>query len=170
MEKTTLTPEESLLLISKTIEETKNRFAANGFLFLFWGILIFFVSLSQFVLTKLELNKIVYIENFTIRNWPVLLYPLGAIITGIYVKKTYKKLPKTILGNISEAMSWLLGANYMILGFFFGETLGGHLIPVFLIIYAFWCIINGVSIGFKPLIIGGILLNLFGFAAFHINW
>ena len=67
-------------------------------------------------------------------------------------------------------MSWLLGANYMILGFFFGETLGGHLIPVFLIIYAFWCIINGVSIGFKPLIIGGILLNLFGFAAFHINW
>lgn len=170
MDKTILTPEESLLLISKTIEDTKKRFEDNGFLFLFWGILIFFVSLSQFVLTILELNNIVYIENFTIRNWPVFLYPLGGIITGIYVKKTYKKLPKTILGNISEASGWLIGANFMILGFFFGNTLNEHLIPVFLIIYAFWNVITGVSISFKPLIIGGILLNLFGFAAFYINW
>ncbi len=171
MDKITLTPEESLLLITKTIQETKKRFEENGFLFLFWGMLIFFVSLSQFVLTKLELNKIVYIENYTIRNWPVLLYPLiGGIITLIYVKKTYKKLPKTILGNISWAMGWLLGSNFMILGFFLGDTLSGHLIPIFLILYAFVCIISGVSISFKPLIIGGILLNLFGFAAFYINW
>ena len=30
MDKTTLTPEESLLLITKTIEETKQRFQENG--------------------------------------------------------------------------------------------------------------------------------------------
>ncbi|MCF8379709.1 MAG: hypothetical protein K9H49_09045 [Bacteroidales bacterium] len=170
MNKTTFTPEESLLLISATIEDTKKRFEENGFLFLFWGLLIFFVSLSQFVLTKLELNEILTIENWTIRNWPVLLYPLGGIVTGIHVKKTYKKLPKTILGNISAAMGWLLGANFMILGFFFSNSLAGNLIPVFIIIFAFWCIISGVIISFKPLIIGGILLNLIGFAAFYINW
>jgi hypothetical protein len=170
MDEKNFTPEESLLLISKTIQDTRNRFEEKGFLFIFWGILIFFVSLSQFVLTKLELNKIVYIENWTIRNWPVLLYLFGVIITLKYVKKTYKKLPKTILGNISEAMSWLLGGNFMILGLFFGGTLNEHLIPVFLIIYAIWCVLTGVSIKFKPLIIGGILLNLLGFAAFLINW
>ena len=170
MDKTILTPEESLLLISKTIEDTKKRFEENGFLFLFWGILIFFVSLSQFVLTKLELNKIVYIENFTIRNWPVLLYPIGGVYILIYVKKKLKKLPKTIVRNILGAIGWIVGTNLMILGFFFGEKLGGNLIPIFLILFAFLCIIDGVSINFKPLIIGGILLNLFGYAAFYINW
>ena len=137
---------------------------------MFWGILIFFVSLSQFVLTKLEINKIVYIEHWTIRNWPVFLYVFGVIITYIYVRKTFKKAPKTILGNISGALGWLLGANFMILGFLLGNKLGDHLIPVFLILYAYWCIINGVMIRFKPLVIGGILLNLLGFAAFYINW
>jgi hypothetical protein len=172
MEEKNFTPEESLLLITKTIEETKKRFEENGFLLLFWGILIFFASLCQFVLTKLELNKIVYIENFTIRNWPVFLYPLGAFYTFIYVLKEYKKrnLPKTIIGNIIESLGWLLGGNLMILAFFFGPQLGVAFIPVLLILMAFWTIITGVSIRFKPLKICGIILNLIAFIPFFINW
>ncbi len=37
MDKTTLTPEESLLLITKTIEETKKRFEENGFIIIILG-------------------------------------------------------------------------------------------------------------------------------------
>lgn len=170
MDTNQLTPEESILLISRTIEDTKRRYEEKGFLFLLWGILIFIVSLSQFVLTKLELKHIVYVEHYTIRNWPVFLYLVGVIITFIYVKKTYGKLPRTVLGNISEALGWLLGLNFMTMGIFFGATLDEHLIPFFLILYAVWCIITGVSISFKPLIIGGILINLLGFAAFLVNW
>ena len=169
MENPALTPEESLLLISRTIEDTKKRFKERSFLFLFWGILIFFVSLSQFLLSKLELNRIVYIENWTIHYWPVFLYPLGGIVTFMYVKRTYKKLPRTIIGNISGTMGWFLGLNFMVLGFFYWNKLGGNLIPVFLILFAFWCLINGVIIRFQPLIIGGILLNLIGYAAFYIH-
>jgi hypothetical protein len=170
MDPNQLTPEESILLISKTIEDTKRQYEEKGFLFIFWGILIFIVSLSQFVLTKLELNRIVHIEHYTIRNWPVLLYIIGVVITFIYVKRTYGKLPRTALGNISEALGWLLGLNFMILGGLFGSVLNEHLIPFFLILYAEWCIISGVLIKFKPLIFGGILLNLLGFASFYINW
>ena len=36
MEKENLTPEESLLLISKTIDEAKERFKEYGSVFVFW--------------------------------------------------------------------------------------------------------------------------------------
>ena len=46
MEKRNFTPEESLLLISKTIEETKQRFQENGHIIVLWGSLIFSVFFS----------------------------------------------------------------------------------------------------------------------------
>ena len=54
MEKTSLTPEQSLLLITKTIEETKERFKENGHVFVFWGTLMLIVIGSQFILSLLE--------------------------------------------------------------------------------------------------------------------
>jgi hypothetical protein len=57
----------------------------------------------------------------------------------------------------------------MILGFLFRNKLGEAGAPVFLILFALFFILTGISIKFKPIIIGGILLNLMGFAAFYIN-
>ena len=164
MEETNFTPEESLLLIAKTIEETKRKFEENGYLLLFWGILIFIVTLSQFLIASLNLNIGI--------GLPALLYPLAAIYTFIFFQKKEKrnKLPKTILGNIIQAMGIVLGANLLILGFLFHTQLGLTLIPIFLILLSFWTIICGVAIKFKPLLIGGILLNLSAFIAFFIKW
>ena len=164
MEKTMLTPEDSLLLITKTIEETKQRFKENGHLIIFWGVLMFIVTLSQYILIRLELYEIHWYPNF--------LYPLGAIYTFIYGWKAYKKnnLPKTIIGNILWAMAWLLGVNFMILGFFFSHKLGEVIAPVFLIFLALFVFTSGISIKFKPLIIGGIILNLIAFTAFFIDF
>lgn len=173
MDKTTFTPEESLLLITQTIEDTKKRFKENGFIFivLFWGILMFFVTLSQFILLQLESNKIIDFE-YTIRNWTVFLYPLGGIYTYIYVWKKKKKnnLPKTIIRKILGALGALVGTNLMIFGFIISPQLGENLYPIFLVFLAFWTIIAGITINFKPLIIGGIILNLLGFVAFFIDW
>ena len=83
MNSSTLTPEESLLLITKTIEETKERFKEYGSVFIFWGSLMLIVFGSQLVLSLLELYK------FTIV--PVYLFPIGAIITAIWAWKDYKK-------------------------------------------------------------------------------
>lgn len=43
MDKNNLTPEESLLLISRTIEETKHRFQQNGHILILWGCITFSV-------------------------------------------------------------------------------------------------------------------------------
>jgi len=164
MDKTTLTPEESLLLITKTIEETKQRFKANGHIIILWGTLTFIVFLCQYVLVFLGLYKIFDIM------WTCILFPLGAIYTFIYVRKGEKKnIPMTIIGRTIGTMGWVFGMNLMILGFIFGHQLDKVAAPIFLILLALFIIMTGISLKFKPLTIGGILLNLIGFGTFLIN-
>lgn len=80
-----------------------------------------------------------------------------------------KNMAKTILSRILGTMGWVVGFNLMIMGFFFSHQLGNALAPVFLILLAVLTILVGVSIKFKPLIIGGILLNVIGLATFVIS-
>lgn len=165
MEERNFTPEESLLLISKTIEETKKRFQENGHIIVLWGSLIFLVFFLQYFFSLVGLYK-----KFDI-IWTCILFPLGAIYTFVYVRGKEKKnrLPKNVLGRILSTTGWVLGANLMILGLVFGNHLGNALAPIFLILFAFSIIIVGVSIKFKPLLIGGILLNIIGFGSFFVG-
>jgi hypothetical protein len=59
--------------------------------------------------------------------------------------------------------------NLMILGFLFSQQLGDALAPIFLIMLALGIIVTGASIKFKPLLIGGILLNLIGLVSFFFT-
>ena len=165
MKKATLTPEESLLLITKTIEETKERFKENGHLIILWGSLTFIVFLSQYILSLLGLYKLFDIA------WTCILFPLGAIYTFIYFRKTVKKknLPKTLLTRVITTMGWAMGLNMLILGFLLGQQLGDAHAPIFLILLALSMIVIGASIEFKPLFIGGILLNLIGLGSFFFS-
>ena len=119
MDEKILTPEESLLLITKTIEETKKRLEENGHIIILWGTLTFIVFLSQYVLVFLGLYKIFDIM------WTCILFPLGAIYTFIYYRRKIEKKnnPTTIIGRTIGTMGWVFGVNLMILGFVFGHQL-----------------------------------------------
>ena len=160
-----ITPEESLLLITKTIEETKQRFKENGHIIILWGVITFVVFASQYIFSVIGWYK-----KFDI-IWTTALFPLGAIYTFIYIRKNVKKknLPKTIIGRIAETMGWAMGANLLVLGLFFGKQLGDAMAPIFLILLALSMIVIGSSIKFKPLFIGGILMNLIGLASFFFT-
>ena len=162
MENPTLTPEQSLLLITKTIEETKERFKENGHILVFWGVLMLIVIGSQFILSLLELYK------FTM--YPVYLYPLGGVyMIYIWIKEKKQNMPKTIIGNILGNIGWIIGMNLMIMGFLFSDQLGEAMAPVFIILLALMSIVSGLSINFKALTIGGILVNLIGLGTFFLD-
>jgi len=163
MEKTDLTPEQSLLLISKTIEETKDRFKEYGHVFIFWGTLTIIVFGSQLILSLLELYR------FTIV--PVYLFPLGAILTGVWAWREHQKNnhPRTIIGSMLQNMGWIIGMNLLIMGFLFRDRLGDATGPVFIILLALLIIVSGLSIKFRPLTIGGVLLNLIGLGSFFLD-
>ena len=162
MENSTLTPEQSLLLITKTIEETKERFKENGHVLVFWGILMLIVIGSQLILSLLELYK------FTM--YPVYLYPLGGVyMIYIWIKEKKKNMPKTIIGNILGNIGWIIGMNLMIMGFLFSDQLGDAMGPVFIILLSLMVFVSGLSIKFRPLTIGGALVNLIGLGSFFID-
>lgn len=165
MNNTSLTPEQSLLLISKTIEETKQRFEENGHIIILWGVLTVVVFGSQYLLSHLGLYK-----HFDI-IWTTALFPLGAIYTFIYTRKTMKQknLPQTLLTRTIGTMGWAMGLNLLVLGFLFGQHLGNAMAPVFIILLALSIIVIGASIQFKPLFIGGVLMNLIGFCTFYLS-
>jgi hypothetical protein len=165
MEKTSFTPEESLLLITKTIEETKERFKENGHILILWGCLIFIVISSQHVLQLFGLHT-----KFDIA-WTNILYSFGVIYTIIYTRREIKKnnIPKTVLGHTIGTMGWVVGMNILILAVFFGNHLGNALASMFLILFAMFITVIGVLIQFKPIAIGGLLLNILGFATFLIH-
>lgn len=164
MDKTSFTPEESLLLITRTIEETKERFKENGHILILWGCLIFIVISSQYVLSLVGLYK-----KFDIA-WTNILYSVGVIYTIIYTRRDIKKnIPKTVLGITVGTMGWVVGLNLFILAVVFGNQLGSALAPIFLILFAFFLIMIGVLIKFKPIAIGGFILNLIGFATFLVH-
>jgi len=163
MEKSELTPEQSLLLISKTIEDTKERFKEHGGIFIFWGSLTVLVFGSQLIFSLLELYQ------FTML--PIYLFPLGAILTGLYVWREYRRhnIPRTIIGNVLQNIGWVVGMNLMIMGFLFSDVLGDAMGPVFIILLALMIIVSGLSIRFKPLTIGGALANLIGLGSFFFE-
>ena len=163
MENSTLTPEQSLLLISKTIEETKERFKEFGVVFIFWGTLTFIVFGSQLILSLLELYDYMIL--------PVYLFPLGGVFTGIWAWKEHKhkNIPKTIIGNVLQNFGWIIGMNLMIMGFLFWDKLGEAAGPVFLILFAQIIIVSGLSTKFRPLIIGGASINLIGLGSFLVD-
>jgi len=162
MDKTNLTPEQSLLLISKTIEETKERFKENGHILVFWGTLTFIVFGSQLILSLLEFYK------YTI--YPVYLFPIGGIyMFYIWIKEKKQNMPKTIIANILQNLGWVVGMTLLIMGFFFSSKLGEAIGPVFLILLALFIIVCGLSIKFKPLTICGALLNLIGLGSFFLD-
>jgi hypothetical protein len=162
MEKTNFTPEESLLLISKTIEQAKNRFKESGHIFIYWGTLTLFVFGSQHILSLLELYK------YTM--WPVYLFPLSTFyMIYIYIEEKKKNMPKTYIGNILGNLGWIFGINLGIMGFFCSDKLGVAMAPVFIIFFALFISMCGLLIRFKPLIIGGILINVIGLGSFFID-
>jgi hypothetical protein len=103
--------------------------------------------------------------------WTCILFPLGAIYTFIYARRKVEKknIPMTIIGRTIGTMGWVFGVNLMILGFCFWHQLDKAAAPIFLILFALFIIMTGISLKFKPLTIGGILLNLIGFGTFLIN-
>ena len=163
MNKTNLTAEQSLLLISKTIEETKERFKENGHIFIFWGTLTLIVFASQLILSLLEFYKKT--------RYPVLLFPIvgGTYMFYIWIKEKKQNKPKTIIGNILGNLGWIFGMNCMIMGFFFWNQLGNALAPVFLILFALFISTCGLTIKFRALTIGGLLLNLIGLGSFLLD-
>jgi len=156
-----LTPEKSFEIITDVINEARNRFEENGFIYVFWGILVPVASMGQFFLLRSGHEHISY--------YPYFLMPIGAIYTGYYFSRR-KKRNMNVIGRINSAAWITLASNMIILGFIFGGILRENLDPVILILMAAGIIISGVSLKSRLLVYSGMFINLSAFVCFKLPW
>jgi len=155
-----MTPQDSLAVISKMIEEARHRYEDNGLIFMVWGIAIALASAIQFYLMWIDMDSVSGLAYF------------GLIMPGIYTGFYYSRKPKVRTSNpISRIMKlvWFaLGLNLFILGFGFFFTLGYNLIPVILLLQGIGLILSGAAIRSPAFLASGIGTQLAGYAAFFI--
>ena len=145
---------------AKTKINSREKFEENGFIFMFWDILIAIAAIGQFVLLKYE--------YYTVNWYPYFLMPIGAIYSMYYFSKKDKKSNHNQISKIVSYAWIFLSINMLVLGFILGRILIENLIPVILILLAVGTIISGVSVRSRLLLLSGILINLSAFAGFYI--
>ncbi len=156
-----LTPEKSFEIITNVINEARSRFEENGFIYVFWGLLVAIASFGQFFLLKTGHEQISY--------YPYFLMPVGALYTGYYFSKR-KKERANVISKINSAAWVMLSTNMIILGFVFGGFLKENLDPLILILLAAGIIISGVSLKSRLLTGSGLFINLAAFVCFVLPW
>jgi hypothetical protein len=164
MESQKFTPQESLQLISQVIEDAKTRFEENGFIYVFWGLLIATVAYAQFILLQNEYYAI---------NWyPYFLIPVGVAFSALYYARKRKRENKKSnqISNIISKMWLTLGINKMILGFLFAPILAENLSPIILILLSIGIFVSAVALKSNALFISGIFINIAGIVCFKVDW
>lgn len=161
METQNLTPEKSFELITQVINEAKSKFEENGFIYIFWGILIALASLGQFLLLKNEYYDINY--------YPYFLMPFGGLFTGYYFYK--KKSARNNQISKIVGMVWvILTFNMLILAFLFAPVLKENLTPILLVLMGVGIFVSGGAVNSKLILVSGIFINISGFVCFQLDW
>lgn len=151
MQPESFSPKDSLLLIDSMINQAKNRFSQNGFLYLLWGWLILFCSVGHFILLKLQLFA--HPEMIWTSTWLAIIFQI------IYLVKTKKKVTvKTYSENIVKYIWISFGVCMLLVNFILGSSNGLEKIySLFLMLYGIPTFLSGIVMQFKPLTIGGIV-------------
>jgi hypothetical protein len=150
MQDQNFSPKDSLQLIDSMINQAKNRFSENGFLYLLWGWMIFFCATGHFILIQLQWVKRPEMI------WATWL--LAFVFQVIYLSK--KKRKEKVKSYSQDIISYIwvsFGICMFVLSFILGKTNGWDNICSFaLLLYGIPTFLSGVVMQFKPLRIGGL--------------
>jgi len=157
----TMTPEESIQFIRKSITNSRKNLKENGFYYLFWGWLLTFASVTNYFLIRYLHAKELYKQIFIASSiaWAIFV-AVGFIIIFIYKNKTGgRNLIITHLDRVLTTL-WLTAGVVFVLIILFCYYDESYPTPYILAITGMATFISGIVIRFNPLIVGGILFGV----------
>jgi hypothetical protein len=152
-----MTGEESLKIITEMINKTKMNIRQSSFHLLLWGWLIFFCSLSEYLLFKFtDFASPWYVWYFVIP---------GAIVSLVYGFVKGRKERAWTYATMVYVWTWM--------GFLVASTVLFIIVwkkmesvaPLILTLAAMPTLISGIILKFRPLIIGAITFWIFALVA-----
>ena len=157
-----LNPMQSLEVIMEAIGDARAKFEEDGFIYIFWGLLIGLASLAQFILLRTGYYEINY--------FPYFLTILGGAYTFYHYRRKESAGQKNHLSKVIMSLWIMLFLNMTILGFAFAPVFGKNLLPIMLILSGIGMGLSGVIIKKSLLLYAGIFLNLAGIASIMLPW
>lgn len=159
MQPENFSPKDSLQLIDSMINQAKNRFTENGFLYLVWGWVIFICSLFHFAAIKLNLLK--HPEWVWTITWAVVIFQV------IYLVKAKRNVKvKTYSDAIIDAIWICFGICMFVLMVVMGRfNLWIYVNSLVLLFYGIPTFLSGFVMRFTPLKLGGIACWLLAIAS-----
>lgn len=157
-----LTSEQRLGIIEEMISTAQGKITNNSFQFLLWGWVIAIAHIGHYVFTQYSIvdrPEIIWIITFP-----------TAIISAIY---GYKKGKESTTTTYTDRLSmWIWIAFFLCLMTVVVFTLKVHYMvnPLILLFTGYATFLSGITIKFKPLIIGGVIFWISSILAFMVSY
>lgn len=155
-------PKQQMDLITEMINAARKNYNDNGSIYLLWGWLVCFASLTQYVLMQMH-NEYNYIGWLT-------LMPLGMILQFIMMARRKKK--ENVKTHLDRVMAYVWGAFGISLALvlFSSEKLQMNTYPMVLMLYAIGTFISGGALRLRPMIWGAVSCWLIAIICFFVNF
>jgi hypothetical protein len=162
MEKNHLTPEESFDIISKAISNFKMNYRESAKVFLLGGWIFTIASFSNFLILKILYSKEAYGSAgfYSLGNWTFFAL-IAFVLFFLMDRKTDKE--KKVYSHIESYIKnlWKVTAASFFIATVLCIKLEINPPPIMLLIAGIATTTSGLSIRFKPLVIGGISFFIF---------
>jgi len=162
MEEKNINPIESLEIINSMINTAKNKLADDGFLYIFWGWLVFAAALGNYAFIMFRIPGGEWI-------WATLM-PLGGLISLIYGNRKGRKEKSKTYIDTYLGYSWSAIIIAIILTLVFMGQNGFKSSYFFLmVLYGVATLVSGGFLNFKPLIYGSSISFVFAIVSMFAN-
>jgi len=157
-----LNPNESLNIISKAINQTKENIKEQSFYFILWGCLVPLASIAHYLMLKLTDLEHSYIP------WLIII-PIGWIFSIIYsIKKKNTKKYETYFDMFLKYLWIVIGLSFI--GIIFISFYLNINPTVFILLLAgIGTLVSGLTMKFKPLSYGGVALFIFSIVSLFVD-
>ena len=163
--KKVMSHEESLQLITKMINSSKDNLKNNSVFFLLWGWLVLSASIIHFVLIQIP-------YRYAWLPWPVMMVAgaIASVVIGIRIGKKTK-----VITYFDKMLIYLWYGFFVIVLIIvvlgnLGKLNWQEIQGIIMLLYGLGTFVSGGVLKFKPLIIGGILSWILAIAAFFVAY
>ena len=169
MEKT-MTPEESLQIIQKSIVHSRENMREGSHFYILWGWALILGALSNYVLIRYLISQ----QAFEGIWWKSLLTWLVFVGTAFIIQLVMtsrfqrKKMVKTHLSRYISTL-WLSAGIVMALMVFFAIKLDTYPTALIQAITAIPTFVSGNMVRYIPLMVGGAIFLIASVIALHVN-
>ena len=154
----------SLALIEEMINKAKNNFSESGTLFILWGFVILFCSVTQFIgnyFFKYEQASAIWMLTW-----------LASIFQIFYLRRQHKnKKVRTYTDDILKYMWITFIVCFVLLVFILiFQKSYVSIIPAILVVYGIPTFLSGIILKFKSLVTGGICCWILAVLCVFTGW